>query len=100
MHDLTNRNSYNNLKKWISELFVKLKFTENFRWKDNGMTDSDLFELEIPNQSNGGLPVLILGNKEDLLSKDTLFKQSISNIEENGNSNVYVVSNFNILLII
>jgi hypothetical protein len=71
VHDLTNRNSFNNLKRWITELFVKLNSSETFRWKDGSeaSTEADLLELELPN-GHGSIPVLIIGNKDDLLSKD------------------------------
>jgi GTPase SAR1 family protein len=92
VHDLTNKNSFNNLKRWISEYLFRLGGTESLRWKgdDEETTETDFLELQIPHSSTT-LPVLIIGNKEDLLPNDP--KRSVGNFaEENGSANIEVVN--------
>jgi len=100
VHDLMNKNSYKNLKKWIVELVVKLSTTaESYRWKENLqqieqqldlIQTEQLTELELPN-GGGTLPVLIIGNKDDLVDK--VFKEQHRQVmaEEDGN-NLYISS--------
>ena len=90
VHDVTNKNSFNNLKRWISEYLARVGGNESLRWKgDEETTETDYLELQIPN-SSATLPVLIIGNKSDLAPKDP--KRHVSNfVEENGSANIEVV---------
>lgn len=92
MHDLTNKNSYSKLKKWIEEVLAKVNrnFT-SLKWKtsvselDEESGGSDLLELEV---EDGFLPVLIIGNKSDLVEKE---HSKEINLEETGRSSLNVV---------
>jgi len=58
VHDLSNKKSYHNLKKWISELSKSV----NVNSSSGGI-------LEMVSDSLSGLPVLIIGNKLDTVKK-------------------------------
>lgn len=49
VHDLTNKVSYTNLKKWVIELLSKISLSNNFRWKLEDTATEDIFELELDN---------------------------------------------------
>jgi len=85
VHDLTNKISYTNLKKWVIELLSKISLTSNFRWKVEDTDTENLFELELDNGAT--CPVLILGNKEDLIVKKESSNQAV---EESGAGTVSV----------
>jgi GTPase SAR1 family protein len=105
VYDLTNKNSLLNLRKWIAEYLSKSNSQEsnNFKWKADSAFDNhtdnserstnniteDMLELEL--SSGIILPILIIGNKEDLLEERT--RQQHSSIEESARSILHVVNN-------
>jgi len=60
VHDLSNKKSYNNLKKWITELSKSVSLNA-----PSGI-------LEMASYSLNGIPVLIIGNKFDTVKKQVL----------------------------
>lgn len=88
VYDLTNKNSYLNLKKWINEILFKIKskviyysnsinyyWKETFKWKihenlnKNNFNTEDLLEIDLDDGIS--LPILIIGNKEDLIDNNS-----------------------------
>jgi hypothetical protein len=87
IHDVTNRNSYVNLKRHMREVTKTLdpkttttRWTGESRAAEDG-NDDDLNVLQLALTSSmaaGGLPVLIFGNKKDEISAASLFRSSAS----------------------
>jgi GTPase SAR1 family protein len=69
VYDLTNRKSYNNLKKWLRELT-----NGYFKWADvkNQLRSQADHRLEAELADGQILPILLIGNKLDLVPKSSL----------------------------
>eukprot|EP01116_Phalansterium_solitarium_P015255 TRINITY_DN3357_c1_g1_i1.p1 TRINITY_DN3357_c1_g1~~TRINITY_DN3357_c1_g1_i1.p1 ORF type:complete len:263 (+),score=57.29 TRINITY_DN3357_c1_g1_i1:83-871(+) len=87
VHDLTNKQSYVHLKKWLGELAGR----KNFKWKNIGVAPSSpngasrqTFELKLA--SGEVVPALIVGTKQDLLAKEVRSSRS----EEDGDPSLWV----------
>ncbi len=66
MHDLGNIRSYNNLKRWISEISNVQRLCGTVIDGDSSTLASNSSSNEFP--SLGSLPKLIIGNKKDTIS--------------------------------
>lgn len=109
VHDLTNRNSFTNLKDWLNEVSLKVNQTSYFNWRDDNT--NFVIELEMKNSyNNASIPILVIGNKLDALRSpapsriknilpSSKMDLEIDPIESVVNSNAFqLVFNYNFFL--
>jgi len=68
VHDLSNKKSYGNLKMWLEEITQCLDENQQFTW---GKNNDNILELQFNNGSDA-IPVLVIGNKLDLVKQKGL----------------------------
>jgi len=67
VHDLSNGKSFQNLKMWLREVVKEINCSTLYSW-DGNKGEQSFLELEYNDGSGRSLPVLIIGNKSDLIS--------------------------------
>jgi len=83
VHDLSNKKSYGNLKRWLDEITLGLDENQQFTWGKEG--NNTILELQFDNGSDA-IPVLVIGNKLDLVTQKGLR----SDVEELGRDEIHI----------
>jgi len=91
VHDLSNKKSYGNLKKWLDEITVGL-IDENQQFTWGKTNNNTILELQFDNGSDA-IPVLIVGNKLDLINKKGGLRTSSCDGEELGRDEIHISAN-------
>jgi len=90
VHDLTNRKSLANLRKWVKEVLSSVSNTDSAKW--HLKSEKQVLEFQHEDVNVPYIPVLVLANKTDLVSSADVSSSSYVYQDELGKESIFVTA--------